>query len=309
MAARGTIRTLRPILFSNAPASWPKVRMPELPPERSLASESVARLSFLSALGESFEGSGIEVRELDAVRLTPEGLVEVPLRLDSPEGEFDVFFYPEATPQAAAHYWALQELAGRWRRLRPLYYCFENLPRLYPSPPYPLRVAHCDRLQVRPAEKPPSGQYAMWWATYPGESFRESPAFGLYEQIYRELSGLEAQGFALILLELGLIERPQDFTGLSHPERLEVPVEGPEGLQLLASFVDGRGVRFHFPVQSTPPEYRDAFLNLFLGRVQGWKRQNPAPLKESKAYAWWKSLGERLEASEEGLEAVGSLTR
>lgn len=289
--------------------------MPELPPERSLARESVQRLAFLSALGSSLEGSGVEVLEVDAVRLTPDGLIEVPLRLGSPEGEFDVFFYPEATPQAAAHYWALQELAGRWRRLRPLYYCFENLPRLYPNAPYPLRLAQCDRLCIRPAEHLPSGQYAMWWAAHPGESFRESPAFALYDQIFHELSGLEAEGFALILLELGLIEHPEDFTALPHPERLEIPLEGPEGVRFLASFVDGRGVRFHFPVQSTLPEYRDAFLNLFLGRVRGWKGQNPAPLKESKAYAWWKSLGERLEAlstaagASPGVEAVGSLTR
>lgn len=306
MAERG----LRPILFSNAPAAWPKVRMPELPPERSLASESVARLSFLSALGSSLEGSGVEVLEVDAVRLTPEGLVEVPLRLTSPEGEFDVFFYPEATPQAAAHYWALQELAGRWRRLRPLYYCFENLPRLYPAAPYPLQLAHCKRLQVRPAEKPPRGQYAMWWASHPGESFRESPAFALYDQIYRELCGLEAEGFALILLELGLIEQPQDFTDLPHPQRLEIPMEGPEGLYLLASFVDERGVRFHFPLQSTAPECRDAFLRLFLGRIRAWKEGNSGLCAtKSKAYTWWKLLKERLEASEDSIGVVGSLIR
>ncbi|PZA08156.1 hypothetical protein DNA98_03140 [Meiothermus sp. Pnk-1] len=281
--------------------------MAELPPERSLASESVARLSFLNALGESLEGSGIEILDLDALRLTPEGLIEVPLRLSSPEGEFDVFFYPQATPQAAAHYWALQEVASRWRRLRPLYYCFENLLRLYPSPPYPLQVARHDRLHLRPTEGLPHGQYAMWWATYPGESFRESPTFSVYEQIYRELSGLEAEGFALILLELGLIEHPQDFTALPHPQRLEIPMQGPEGLSLVASFVDGRGVRFHFPIWVTPPEHRDAFLALFLRRVRSWREQNPALRSgESQAYAWWKALGGKLEGS---IEAVGLLSR
>jgi len=300
-------------LITNAPEHWPKIRLESLAIEDSPEQVATNRLRFVTALEVAFRGSEVEVLEAGVLRLTREGIVEVPLRVRSPQGSFDVFFYPNADGISAAHYVALHELGRKWGRINPVFYSTDDLMSVYPNEIE--AIASKDQLYINASLASPKGQYAMWWALNTGEMFHYSPTFDLYDRIYREVNGLEAEAFSLILLELGMIEDQEEFTASKlTTSSVEIPLEGPEGVPIIASFSRERGVRFHFHIQRTSHEYRELFLNLFLFRVKDWKKHRPTirlATPDSPSYVWWRELGKRLRAqpSESAIGAVGSVKR
>ncbi|GIW33558.1 hypothetical protein [Meiothermus sp.] len=302
-------------LFSNAPAHWPKVHIEGLIESSAPEVKAANRLLFATTVETVFRKSGIQVLEADVLRLTREGVLEIPLRVRAEDGEYDLFFYPIADEKAAAHYVAVHELAQKWGRIRPVFYSTDDLLAIYPETLEP--VTRRDRLYIQAALSAPKGQYAMWWAQAPGELFHYSSTYDLFDRIYREINGLEMRAFALILLELGMIQEEYEFTSSTFPDStVEIPVEGPEGVPILVSFSQQRGLRFHFHMDRASAEYRDLFLNLFLLRLKSWRKE--ADLEhikrlDSPAYIWWRELGRRLRlstsSSEHAISAVGSVKR
>jgi hypothetical protein len=290
-------------LATNAPASWPPVLL-ERPPR-----EDEPSLFFAAAVETAFREGPVQVLEAGVIRLVYGGLLEVPLRVRDLTGEYDLFFYPRADARAAAHYRALLKLAGYSQRLRPIFYSVADLLSLPPGPPEV--VVRRDSLSVRASLTPPGGDYAMWWAEEGEGSFLLSPTFTLYNRIYRELAGLEAWAFGTLLQEVGMARDPREFLELAGRE-VEIPLEGPEGIPLIASYTPRRGIRFHFHIRRTPLEYRVLFLDLFLHWVKLKKRRSPEPLDAaptSPPLEWWKELESRIQAEEEPVEMVGAIHR
>lgn len=310
-----TLESVRLELYTNAPAHWPKVCLEGLIASAAPEVRAANRLIFATTVETLFRNSGIQVLEADVLRLTREGVLEIPLRVRAEDGEYDLFFYPVADEKAAAHYVAVQELAQRWGRIRPIYYSTDDLLAIYPETLEP--VTYRDRLFIQASLSAPKGQYAMWWAQEPGEQFHYSSTFDLIDRIYREINGLEMRAFALLLLELGMIQEEYEFTASTFTDStVEIPIEGPEGVPIIISFSQHRGVRFHFHMERASAEYRDLFLNLFLLRLKTWRKE--ADLEhikrlDSPAYTWWRELGKRLHlsmsSSEHAISAVGSVRR
>lgn len=300
-------------LITNAPPHWPKIRIEGLLPEESPEQVAANRLRFVSTVETTVRGSGVEVLEAGVLRLTREGMVEIHLRMRSAEGDFDVFFYPVADGRAAAHYVALYEMGRKWGRIKPVFYSTDDLLSVYPDEIE--SVAKKDRLYINASLMPPKGQYAMWWAENMGEMFHYSSTFDLYDRIYRETNGIEAEAFALILLELGMVEDAEEFTSTKLTlSSVEIPLEGPEGVPIIVSFSRERGVRFHFHMDRTSALYRDLFLNLFLMRVKDWKKRGSTirmMTSDSPSFIWWRELSKRLRAQtgETAISAVGSVKR
>ncbi|RDI95363.1 hypothetical protein DV704_07260 [Meiothermus sp. QL-1] len=300
-------------LFTNAPAHWPRVRLEGLIASEAPEAQAANRLIFATTIETVFRRSGLQVLEADVLRLTREGVLEIPLRVRDGTLEYDLFFYPVADEKAAAHYVAVLELAQKWGRIRPIFYSTDDLLSIYPAEIE--TVARRDRLYIQATLSAPKGQYAMWWAEEEGEQFHYSTTYELFDRIYRELNGLEMRAFALILLELGMIQDEYEFTASSLTDTtVEIPVEGPEGVPLIITFSQHRGLRFHFHLERTSPEYRDLFLNLVLLRLRAWRKTTPMDQirrLDSPAYIWWRELGKRLRMSpaEQAISAVGSIKR
>ncbi|WP_299426263.1 hypothetical protein [uncultured Meiothermus sp.] len=302
-------------LLTNAPDHWPKVRVEGLIASTAPEVRAANRLMFATTVEAIFRKSGIQVLEADVLRLTREGVLEIPLRVRAEDGEYDLFFYPVADEKAAAHYVSVYELARKWGRIRPIFYSTDDLLAIYPETLE--SVTRRDRLYIQAALSAPKGQYAMWWAEQMGEQFHYSSTYDLFDRIYREINGLEMRAFALVLRELGMIEEEYEFTASTFSDStVEIPVEGPEGVPIIISFSQHRGVRFHFHMGRASAEYRDLFLNLFLLRVRLWRRD--ADLEQIKrldspSYIWWRELGKRLRlstsSSEHAISAVGSVKR
>ncbi|MDX2005855.1 MAG: hypothetical protein SFU83_11305 [Meiothermus sp.] len=303
-----------PELFSNAPSAWPKVRLEGLIPSLAPEAKTANSVAFATTIEATFRAAsgGLQVLEANVERLTREGVIEVPLRVRAADGEYDVFFYPVADEQSAAHFAGVSELARKWGRLRPVYYSSQTLPDTNPSP---LPITQTDRLYLTAAQASPKGQYAMWWANVSGERFHQSSTFDLVDRIYRELNGLEMRAYALILREIGMIHEEYEFTsGTMTDTTVEIPLEGPEGIPMIATYSQQRGLRFHFHMTLTSPEARDLFLNLFLMRIKAWKQEaNLEHIKrlDSPSYIWWRELGKRLRftSGEQSIQAVGSVKR
>lgn len=302
-------------LFTNAPEHWPKVRVEGLIASSAPEVKAANRLMFATTVETVFRTSGIQVLEADVLRLTREGVLEIPLRVRAEDGEYDLFFYPIADEKAAAHYVAVYELAQKWGRIRPIFYSTNDLLAIYPETVEP--VTYRDRLYIQAALSAPKGQYAMWWALQMGEQFHYSSTYDLFDRIYREINGLEMRAFALVLRELGMIEEEYEFTASTFTDStVEIPIEGPEGVPIIISFSQHRGVRFHFHMDRASAEYRDLFLNLFLTRVRLWRRDadlEQVKRLDSPSYIWWRELGKRLRlstsSSEHAISAVGSVKR
>jgi len=120
-------------LVTNAPAHWPKVRIEGLIASSAPEVKAANRLMFATTVETIFRRSGIQVLEADVLRLTREGVLEIPLRVRAEDGEYDLFFYPVADEKAAAHYVAVYELAQKWGRIRPIYYSTDDLLAIYPD--------------------------------------------------------------------------------------------------------------------------------------------------------------------------------
>ena len=303
------------LLTTNAPAEWPEVRVDSMAlGDNSEETRAANVLRFVTAAEAAFQRSGVQSLEANVLRITAKGVVDVHLRVRDANGEHDLFFYPDADPWAAGHYEALQELAQRsLGRLRPIFYSNDDLAMVFPDPVE--NVVRRDKLYLNAALFPAKGQYAMWWAREQGEQFQYSPSFEYYDRLYREISGLEFSAFALVLLEIGIIQSEEEFIRMTMQDpNVEIPLEGPEGVPMMVSFSQQRGVRFHFHTVRASHEYRDLFLQLFVERVKLWKKTlsfKPHTMIDTPPMQWWKKLGQRLRETppELAIGAVGKVEK
>ncbi|MDX2005856.1 MAG: hypothetical protein SFU83_11310 [Meiothermus sp.] len=303
------------LLTTDAPADWPEVRVDAAAlGDNAEAGRAERVLRFVTAAEAAFRESGVQTLEANVLRITAKGVVDVHLRVQAGKEQRDLFFYPDADPWAAGHYEALCELAGRsLGRLRPVFYSNDDLSMVFPDPVD--SVARRDKLYLSAALFPAKGEYAMWWAREQGEQFHYSPTFEHYDRLYREVSGLEFSAFAVILTEIGIIQDEEEVSKSSLQDRnVEIPLEGPEGVPMIVSFSQQRGLRFHFHTGRTSHEYRDLFLQLLIERIKLWKKtfgSKPHTLLDTPPMQWWRRLSQRLREtpSEQAIGAVGKVEK
>jgi hypothetical protein len=274
---------------------------------------AASKIFFAAAVDNAFKKTGFQVLEADVLRIVRGGVLEIPLRVKNPKGqEFDVFFYREANGEAAAHYAEVCTLAYLDRRINPVFFSFADVQEIAPDEIE--TFLRRDKLYLNASLFPPGGEYAMWWAIETGERFEFSETFHLYDRLYRDICGLEKAAFALILLELEMIQQADEFTELDLKGKpVEIPMEGPEGVPIIASYSDSRGVRIQVHTRRGNPEYRNLFLGLMIQRFKHWRKVERITREEtdSEPLRWWQSVAQRLRATpdEEIVRAVGALKR
>lgn len=307
MTVTKTKKALIP-LVTNAPHAWPEVLVEEGMQQDPVAS----KIFFAAAVETAFKKTQLQVVEADVLRMVRGGVLEIPLRVKAPDTEYDVFFYPQANGEAAAHYAEVCALAYLDRRINPVFFSFadvQELPAVEIEP-----IIQRDKLHVKASLFPPGGEYAMWWSINEGERFENSDTFKLYNHLYRDICGLEKASFALIMLELQMIQDLEEFILLDLKGKpVEIPMEGPEGVPIIASYSDARGLRIQVHTRRGTPEYRDLFLSLVIQRFKHWRKIESITREEteSEPLRWWQSVIQRLRAvpDEEVVRAIGALQR
>jgi hypothetical protein len=278
-------------LMGDVPGHWPNVVIGDLASGELYQAFNLMR--FTSGVGKVFASSELRILESDATLLTDEGVLEVPLRVADREQIYEVFFYPEPTPEAAAHYQAIKALAHRTRLINPVYYSTGLLGQKVTAP-LP-NVARNDYLFLEPCpEYYPEDHYALWWPEHDTHHFENSPAYRYLDEAYKQIEGIESYIAAHIARRVELVDPNQPLTRMSLPEaELKGAARGPERVSMMVSVSKEKGIRFHFSVEHTDPIYRDRFLRLWLEHIKYMRQaieERNLPLDipgAERSLDWW----------------------
>ena len=292
---------------TNAPSNWPAAScVPLHPPSDSPA--NVAR--FGEALKKAFSTGSCECRlaSTGRTRLSSYGILDVSFEVVCGDRVVPVLLYARADRESAAHFAAARLFLEGRGEPSPVYFAPGKL--MEAEPGHPFRPFHAGDLR-RWAGEPPGGEFSMWWPASEGEMFSCSRTFPFIDRAYRSLSGYETYVHAAIMRSLGY--EGEGVGRLRLPERSETfSLEGPEGALVLLSLSQEKGIRFLFPVTTTPHAYRDAFWQVFSEYAAFWnaaasgKKFTTDPVAGQTPMGWWEqaSLAMKLE-EERGARLTG----
>ena len=138
----------------------------------------------------------------------------------------------------------------------------------------------------------PAGTYAMWWAADGDRDFLSSKTFELIDAFYKTADGMETLILADLLQALGHGKGAR--TGLPETS-IQIPMYGPEE-RLMMFGASPKGLRFFFPVETTPVRYRDLFWKHvadWVDRFKGDARRAGAELDPDAhrhGLKWWTGI-------------------
>ncbi len=249
------------------PARWPRVHLAgvgDLP-------RGMQEAAFWSALERSsLEDAGVRLsrRGCCAPWVTAEGFLDAPATVcDTQTGQRHLlYYYPEPTPEAAAHFTAVQAAASAYGAPEPIYYASEMLPEVSDETPLPNVIASNDP-RIRALYSPPfPGPYAIWWSKE-DEAFTTSPLFPLFKTFLQKLNHLHYP-LAVELAERAKAVRP------NAKEIYRAYVVLPGNFTAILSYGPETGTAIHFNRATTPPSYRDAYLAFFMNWAIRWAENN-----------------------------------
>ncbi len=277
-------------LVGNAPAGWPALELDA----RHLAPPSYPHRGLLNNIvfANALQTAGLQLVAGDWECFLPAGVLSVPFVVEQDEQRYDIFWFADASPEDAARWATINALYADLDRPAPIHYARRALPDAEPlEAAAVLTTLEVASMAVDTRLEP--GRYAMWWSS-PGDThFAESAARNHLARLYRALDGLGQHVRARLLKAFG---------AESGAEGRTFPLQGPCFQRLAVRLGPRRGVSFHFPIESTPPAFRDGCLH----QLALWaERQaaDAAPPLEASARAWW----EALEQAEGAAEVVGEL--
>lgn len=273
-------------LATDAPEPWP--RTGPLPVQGTLQDAARWAQSLADHLAQHPDRV---LRRLGPAYLFPEGVVEATAELVDDDGQrWAVFAYDETDPRAAAAFARVGELFEQRELPTPVYYAPEPFePADRSGDPFTRFGPHL--LSPWPDQhEAVEGTYAIWWAT---EEVPSLAAWSQTEDVTRTLAaleGVEPHAWARILQALGHVEDGQDPVALPE-EAHQLMVQGPEGLPVLLTFSQDRGLRFHLHIDRTPAAYRDAFWTLLADHYErertAGRLQDAEAVTGSEATDWW----------------------
>ncbi len=207
--------------------------------------------------------------DLNEAVLDPEGLVDIPLILNSGAAWYGLFPIQEVDQETANRYNTIKQFLEKVKGIKCIYYA----PReLSPQRKKVNIFREFDSKDLNKVEgKAPAKAYAMWWASPREKKFTNSKTQIAYRDIYAAIQGIETYILAKFAIRAGLC--PGKTSRVKLPiEHLSVPLRGPEHTVLVLSASREKGIRIQFD-ESTSPTYRDNFLHAFQVYVSGWKKE------------------------------------
>jgi hypothetical protein len=281
---------------TNAPTDWPAIVTGPLPAPaaRTDPDQALNELFFVAAFQEKLReaGSAFEVAELSKTLLTPEGMLRICFALKDREISVPVLLYAVADEAAGAHFARARVALAERGAPEPIYYAPAPLPASSPAgrlAPLEFALGTFDVVG-----KAPPGEYAMWYAVEGEPLFEQSPTLEYLKRIYQACAGYQSIFLGIILRSLELTDGEKP-TRISLPnELLTVGIRGPEGVPIVLSAVEEKGVRFHFHCD-TPPVYRDAFWKLYAEFCENVRREiakagAPRDAAPDQTLTWFEAL-------------------
>lgn len=150
-------------------------------------------------------------------------------------------------------------------------------------------------------------RYALWWAANPDDDFLKSSVkadMGISIDI---LDFHESYALGILSYAFGLKE---DNSRTRLPDEDLVNMEGPEGVQIVLSLSQQKGIIFLFPALPQFARYRDNFIKTYVNFCYGIRAQileHDMPKDEfgqSSVMEWYNHLLAEVEANQGNVQAV-----
>ena len=255
-------------LATNAPAHWPAVEVATWDTAKTW--NNTEPVAF--ALDKGFTAARTPCPILIfGSRFQDEGVLEVPIQVTDRGQKYCVFLYASNAPESSAAFAAARRLVQA-EGAKAVYYAPAPLA---PASPGPVCQPFRSRYMAGYGKPAPAGKYALWWATDSDKDFLKSKTFELIDGFYKTADGMETWILADLLQALG--HGKGERTGLPETS-IQVPMYGPEE-RLVIFGASPKGLRFFFPIETTPPVYRD----LFWKNVTDWAQRFKADVQRAGA--------------------------
>ncbi len=294
-------------LTSNAPEGWRalKIEACHLAPPQHPNRELLNNIVFAKALQEA----GLQLVAGDWELFFPQGVLLVPFLVEDGPSRYGVFWFPDGTAEAATRWATIRRLYASLEWPDPVFYARGELPEVEPlEVSEVLSTLQLGSMAVDPELEP--GRYAMWWSTPGDTDFAASAARKNLERIYHALDGLEHHVLPRVRAALMPTDPQPPGPSPLPAEEQTIPLQGPRFQRLALTLGLRRGFCFSFPIESTPPAFRDGCLN----QLAIWAEEQaaacaslPRTAEDPRPRAWWDELVEA--AAQDGPAVVGELAR
>lgn len=104
-------------------------------------------------------------------------------------------------------------------------------------------------------------EYAIWWVGELEQDFDSAPVKDDIEVCHDLLDFYNSYALGILSYAFGL--RP-DNSRVRLPVYDEVLIEGPEGVEIIISLSETKGINFHFPVEPMYENYRNKFMKVYI---------------------------------------------
>lgn len=162
------------------------------------------------------------------------------------------------------------------------------------------------------AEHRKYSEYAMWWATDTEPDFKSSSVrknVGIYLDI---LDHHHSYALGILSFAFGL---KQDNSRTRLPDKDLIAIEGPEGVEIMISLSESRGIHFHFPVSPRYERYRNNFIKVYVNfcyniRAQILEHDFPKDdFGQPSSLDWYNQLLEEADRNNGEIAAVGVILK
>jgi hypothetical protein len=286
--------------FTNAPRHWPAVSFAATKPGADQF------FTIVGALSEPLQKLGARVHVMRTY-IYDDGLLEVPLVVEENGATTCVLYYPNAGPDAAAHYTSVRQLLKTREGAAAVFYSPEPIGQ---APPRPVLGALDPRQFTKPSEPPSDARYALWWPTPEDPSFTTSEDRVLIDRWFEALHGYAHVLLSTFVNELHLVEptdgRPQ-LVGLPE-DAFSLQLLGHGGVPLALRASVAEGVVLSFDTAAVSATQRRTYLYLLVQLAEGCRaraitERRRADADDLSLATWHAVRDEALEAEAAGQRA------
>jgi hypothetical protein len=274
---------------TNAPRHWPEMTL-----DWSVKNPAYHYLKIAADLATTL-GETVQL-SLYQDLLYDDGLVRVPIIVESGGERTAIFAYPDVDDEACAHYSGVRALLRQREQMAAVYYAAEAMRPVKPGSG--LERLDTTHFSLPDAERP-DGDYALWWPTPEDPLLRDSPALSALDAWFEALDGYASYLFSSFVAVLELAgEGPSSKVELyALPDQPHmVAIDGPAELEMYLHASMAQGLWLAFDTRATSAVQRNRLLKIQALSARDFRaaaeaqRTPPMPAEAGRALPWWRGV-------------------
>ncbi len=161
-------------------------------------------------------------------------------------------------------------------------------------------------------DKRKHNEYALWWA---GELEKDAKSSILLKDIGVYLDLLEFYNSYLLGFLSFAFGLNREGARTKMPDHEEVVINGPEGVEIIITLSEEKGIYFHFPKHPRYEKYRNAFIKVFVNfcyKIREQIIENDLPkddFDQQTTLEWYNQLIEKAKEHNSEVKAIGVMMK